>query len=154
MADFDFHVNEGNMDEVLDKLSKGFSEKERWEINKPAADVFKKALAYHIEIGTHHHPYRDSKYARKQANRKSIIDALATNKEHGGAVKVGITRKSKKAYIARFLNDGWTPRNQHGGPYEPVAGEHFWENSIDSSDEAVKKAELEALRAVLKKRGL
>lgn len=154
MADFFSSVDEGNMDSVLDKLSQEFTEAEKWEINKPAAEVFKKSLEYHINQGVHHRVYRNPYYQKMQANRKSIVKALAVNKEHGGAVKVGVTRKSKKAYIARFLNDGWIPRNQHGGPYEPVAGEHFWENTENDTGDAVKKAELESLKAVLKKRGL
>lgn len=140
------------MDDFFKEFGKGFSEQERWEINKPAAEVFKKALIYHIDVAENHHPYRNKYYKHE---RKGIIDNIAANKEHGGAVKVGVTRKSKKAYIARFLNDGWTPRNQRGGPYlPPIEPEHFWEDAMDQSAEGVKDAERESLREVLRKRGL
>ena len=67
---------------------------------------------------------------------------------------MGFTRKSKKAYIGRFLNDGWDVRNQYGGPYTHVEGEHFFERSVEDSDAAIKEAELESLRKVLKERDL
>lgn len=173
---FSGSVNTGNMDEVLDKLGEGFSEKERWEINKPAAQIYEKALKYNLahnlnptrngvlvpqsnganaEYVRNRHPNEDNKdLGYKRRDRSDLVKAIDYNKEHGGAVKVGFTRKSEKAYIGRFLNDGWDPRNQHGGPYQHVPGEHFFERSADASDEAVKQQELEALKDVMKRKGL
>lgn len=174
---FSSHLDEGNMDEFLDKMSKGFTEQERWDINRPAAKVYEKSLKYHV--GHNLNPTRngfmipdennvDVEYVRnrhksensipqnsyKRRDRQDLIDAIDYNKERGGAVRVGFTRKSEKAYIGRFLNDGWDPRNQHGGPYQHVEGEHFFEKSADSSDEEIKKTELESLRKVIKRKGL
>ena len=174
---FSSSLNPGNMDSILDKLSQGFTEKERWEINKPAAQVYEKALKYNLAHNLN--PTRNGiwidennsmvEYVRnrhktpeeqkkginyKRRNRKNLVDAIDYNKEHGGAVQVGFTRKSEKAYIGRFLNDGWDPRNQHGGPYEHVPGEHFFEKSTDNASEEIKRVEAESLRKVLKRKGL
>lgn len=186
MADglhFSSSLTTGNMDEILDKLSKGFSEKERWEINKPAAQVYEKSLKYHLAhnlnptrngievpqddgtkkeyVRNRHHKEEEGQNTTdttvmgyRPRDRQDLLDAIDYNKEHGGAVKVGFTRKSEKAYIGRFLNDGWDPRNQHGGPYQHVEGEHFFEKSADDSDEAIKETEKESLLKVLKRKGL
>lgn len=169
--DFSGELNAGKMDEVLDKLSREFTEQERWDINKPAAQVYKKALKYHVgysdrstrngimvgprEYVRNRHPVDENDTrAYKPRDRSDLVAAIDYNKEHGGAVTVGFTRKSQKAYIGRFLNDGWDPRNQHGGPYAHVEGEHFFEKSATESDSEIKKTELESLRKVLKNRGL
>lgn len=168
---FSSSLNAGNMDKVLDELSKGFDEKERWDINKPAAQVYEKALKYNLAhnlnptrngIMVDNPKYnREDEYVRnrqgkgyKKRDRQDLVDAIDYNKEHGGAVAVGFTRKSEKAYLGRFLNDGWDPRNQHGGPYTHVPGEHFFEKSAESADEEVKRVEEESLRKVLKRKGL
>lgn len=159
------------MDSILDKLSQGFTEKERWEINKPAAQVYEKALKYNLvhnlnptrnsrmgfdeETGQPVELVKDRKNGGyKRRDREDLVNAIDYNKEHGGAVQVGFTRKSEKAYIGRFLNDGWDPRNQHGGPYEHVPGEHFFEKSTDNASEEIKRVEAESLRKVLKRKGL
>lgn len=169
--DFSCKVHEGNMDKVLDKLGTAFTQSERWEINKPAAQVYEKSLKYHLahnlkptrngimvgnrEYVRNRHPVDENDTRTyKPRDRQDLVDAIDYNKEHGGAVKVGFTRKSKKAYIGRFLNDGWDVRNQYGGPYTHVEGEHFFERSVDDSDAAIKEAELESLRKVLKERDL
>lgn len=168
---FSSSLNPGNMDSILDKLSQGFTEKERWEINKPAAQVYEKALKYNLvhnlnptrnsrmgfdeETGQPVELVKDRKNGGyKRRDREDLVNAIDYNKEHGGAVQVGFTRKSEKAYIGRFLNDGWDPRNQHGGPYEHVPGEHFFEKSTDNASEEIKRVEAESLRKVLKRKGL
>lgn len=168
---FSSSLNPGNMDSILDKLSQGFTEKERWEINKPAAQVYEKALKYNLahnlnptrngrmgfdeETGQPAELVKDRENGGyKRRDRTDLVNAIDYNKEHGGAVKVGFTRKSEKAYIGRFLNDGWDPRNQHGGPYEHVPGEHFFEKSTDNASEEIKRVEAESLRKVLKRKGL
>ena len=168
---FSSSLNPGNMDSILDKLSQGFTEKERWEINKPAAQVYEKALKYNLahnlnptrngrmgfdeETGQPVELVKDRKKGGfKRRDREDLVNAIDYNKEHGGAVQVGFTRKSEKAYIGRFLNDGWDPRNQHGGPYEHVPGEHFFEKSTDNASEEIKRVEAESLRKVLKRKGL
>lgn len=159
------------MDSILDKLSEGFTEKERWEINKPAAQVYEKALKYNLthnldltlngiskvdkDTGAAVEFVRDRENGGyKRRDRSDLAKAIDYNKDHGGAVSVGFTRKSEKAYIGRFLNDGWDPRNQKGGPYGHVPGEHFFERSADGSGEEVKRVEAEALRKMLKRKGL
>lgn len=176
---FSSSLNSGNMDSILDKLSQGFTEKERWDINKPAAQVYEKALKYNLAHNLN--PTRNGilvedsetnrveEYVRnrhktpeekkkginyKRRDRQDLVDAIDYNKEHGGAVAVGFTRKSEKAYLGRFLNDGWDPRNQHGGPYTHVPGEHFFEKSAENADEEIKRVEEESLRKVLKRKGL
>lgn len=163
---FSESVNSGNMDEILDKLGKGFSEQERWDINKPSAQVYEKALKYNvahnlnptrngISVSGSHELVRDRENGGyKRRDRSDLVEAIDYNKEHGGAVKVGFTRKSKKAYIGRFLNDGWDPRNQYGGPYKHVPGEHFFERSSDATGEVIKQTELESLRSLMKSKGL
>lgn len=169
--DFTSKLNVGKMDEVLDKLSNEFTEKERWAINKPAAQVYEKSLKYHLAhnlnptrngvmignreyVRNRHTKGENDTRAYKPRDRDDLIEAIDYNREHGGAVRVGFTRKSKKAYLGRFLNDGWDTRNQFGGPYTHVEGEHFFERSVDDSDAEIKNTELESLRKALKERGL
>lgn len=158
MANFDYHIDEGDMDKVLENLSKHITRNEAYKINKPAAQVFEKALKKNIMNGNQVRPLRHSmstppgehgKWDLYNPDRTALINSLAINKEKDGAAKVGVTKKSKKAYIARFLNDGWSPRNQFGGPYKPVPGEHFWEKTSDEVDEEVRGAELKALKEYL-----
>lgn len=137
------------MDKALEALGKKFTEKEKWEINGKAILPFEKMLRKNIE--NRNVPYRDPNY---DPDRKALLATLETNNVRGGEVEVGFTKKGKKAYLGRFMNDGWDPRNQHGGPYKHVEGEHFWERTDADAGESVKVAELNALRQVMHRRGL
>lgn len=158
---FSSSISSGNMDKFFDSIGDQlFSEKERWEINKPAAKVYETALKYNLNKRSR--PLRETPRSVKDdktneyvpRDRDSLVKAIDINKDHGGAVSVGFTRKSEKSYIGRFLNDGWDPRNQHGGPYSHVPGEHFFEKSAESTADEVKEVEAESLRKVLKRKGL
>lgn len=143
--------NEHNMDSALNALAKGFTEKERWIINGMAVAKFQKALKTNIETKNRAVPYRDENY---KPNRDKMLSTLEINREPGGEVEVGFTKKGKQAYLARFMNDGWDVRNGSGGPYTHVEGEHFWERTEVETKKEVKEAELNGLKRVMYERGL
>lgn len=142
-------INEGKMDEALNKLGKSFTERERWEINSAAIYPFFVGLKKNLNDRPI--PYRSSDY---EPDRTKLTSTLAINKVRGGEVETGFSKKGKLAYIGRFLNDGWEVRNKHGGPYTTVPPEQFWERTEADFGESVKVAELRALRKVMRERGL
>lgn len=139
------------MDKKLAELGKAFTEKERFKINGKAMKPFEAHLRNYLETNL-----EKREYGRKEilSGEKHLLDTLETNKVPGGEVELGFTKKGKKAYIGRFLNDGWDVKNQYGGPYRHVEGMHFWEETESATEHEVKKAELEAIKAVMKRRGL
>lgn len=137
-------VNEQNMDRVLNQLGKTFSEKEAWEINGAAMRPFETTFKNNLSA-VHDAPLKKDEVAH-------LKDTLVVNKVRGGDVEIGFSRKGKKSYIGRLLNDGWDVRNQHGGPYVHKEGLHYWEKTETSTESEVKKAELSALKQVMRKR--
>lgn len=141
-------LNEANMDKKLEELGKSFTEKERFEINGKAMKPFENHLRSYLESNLNKYPHT------LKDGTKHLVDTLAVNKVSGGEVEIGFTKKEKKAYIGRFLNDGWDVRNQYGGPYKHVEGMHFWEETESATENKVKEEELKALKEVMRKRGL
>ena len=52
-----------------------------------------------------------------------MADTLVKNVNKDGSIEVGFSKKGNKAYIARFINDGWQSSNQYGGPYKYIPGD-------------------------------
>ncbi|QNQ83758.1 hypothetical protein FP435_04520 [Lactobacillus sp. PV037] len=144
-------LNEVNMDKKLEELGKSFTEKERFEINGAAMKPFEKHLRNFLQTNLKNNPYGAKQISNGEQH---LLDTLKRNKVSGGEVELGFTKKGKKAYIGRFLNDGWDVKNQYGGPYRHVEGMHFWEETESATEHEVKKAELEAIKKVMKRRGL
>ena len=81
-----------------------------------------------------------------------MADTLVKNVKKDGSIEVGFSKKGNKAYIARFINDGWQSHNQYGGPYKYIPGEHYWESTEEETHDAVIKAMTQAAKAVMDKR--
>lgn len=120
----------GDLDKKLMKLAKGLTTKQRIATNKAGMEVYKNAFK--------------ENFNSTMKNGKSILDTLTEDSSTGGMVSLGFSKEGKKAYLARFQNDGWIPRNQYGGPYKYhgelpiVPGKHFWERT--NENEAVMRA--------------
>lgn len=124
----------GNLDEKLMQLAKGLTTKQRIATNKAGMEVYRKAFEENFKSSMKH--------------GDSILETLTEDTSTGGTVSLGFSKKGKKAYLARFQNDGWIPRNQYGGPYKYhrelpiVPGKHFWEKT--NENQGVMKAVAEA----------
>lgn len=145
----DFKV-EGSLDEILERMADQFTVTEKKQINKPGADVFyhtlkEKVAPHRLSDGDKHH------------KGQHMIDTLKEVQHDNGAYEIGFTKAGKKAYIFRFLNDGWWTRNQynagrHSEPYSHVAGEHMWEDTTAETGNTIKDAEAKGLTEVMDKR--
>lgn len=137
-------LNENNFDRIIDNLAKRWTKAERAEVNKAGEAVFTPMLKKKVDV--HRTPGKGVGYPGHMA------DTLDNNVRYDGSVEIGFTKKGKKAYIARFLNDGWEEHNQHGGPYGHREGEHFWEETTTEAEEPSKKAMAEAAKQVMRKK--
>ena len=131
-------------------MANDFTVTEKAAINKPGADVFYNTLQEKVA----HHRLPDSD---KHHKGQHMADTLKEVKHDNGAYEIGFTKAGKKAYIFRFLNDGWWTRNQynasrHSEPYSHVGGEHMWEDTTAETDGAIKEAEAKGLINVMDKR--
>lgn len=152
-------LNINNMDDKLEELGRSFTSAEAWKINKAGIMPFYNALKGYYSVHRSAKDYRGewrrkNPDTRPRSPEKHLIDTLVINKEKDGSVATGFSKAGKKAYLARFLNDGWDVRNQYGGPYRHVEGGHYWEKAEDETAEQVKAGELEALKQVMRDRGL
>lgn len=139
--------NEHGFDEFLTRMSQRVTPKERSTINHAGMRVFKKKLEANIREHS----------GRKESNtkrREKMISTLTTKTEPGGRVLIGFSKKGKKAYLARFMNDGWDSKNQYGGPYTHQPGEHYWENTEGESKESVGKIMQSKTKEMMKRRSL
>ncbi len=134
--------NEANFDEFLEHLAKGLTAEQRAKANEAGAKAF-------IDIMKPKVPKRED--IKESAHlRDSLIEVENPN----GSVEVGFTKKGGKGYIGRILNDGWTPKPPGGrklkSHYAPVAGLHFWEQTIIEAKGQVSKAVYAEIKDVTK----
>ena len=135
-------IVKGKTDDALDVLSKVGTPKERSKVNHAGMRVFRKNLEDNI---------RNPDVGRKDSDimrREKMIDTLTTTTEGAGRVIIGFSKKGEKAYLARFMNDGWDSKNQYGGPYSHNPGEHFWEKT--ENDDKTKEAVSKVMRKIAK----
>ena len=132
--------NEAQMDNLLKELGKGIPISIKLAMNQNAMRPFKDVLKPKIEA--HRTSDDDLKVPPHMADTLIIQKDKKT-----GKVSIGFSKPGKKAYIARFLNDGWDVKNQYGGPYKRVEGLHYWESTESESKEAVTEAMKESLEA-------
>lgn len=137
--------NEAKFDAFLAKMSQKVTAKERSKINLAGMRVFQKNLEDNIR---QHQGRKESNTTR----REKMINTLTTKTEPGGRVFIGFSKKGKKSYLARFMNDGWDSKNQYGGPYGHQPGEHFWENTEKNAKEGVDKVMQSKTREMMRKR--
>lgn len=151
-------INEKNMDDALKALGQGFTPKEVEKINRSGILPFKRGLIRNSSVRKHTYPLTKQFIEKFRTNYgkewEPIEKTIVLHKRPDGTMEVGFSKDGKEAYISRFLNDGWDVRNQLGGPYRHVTGEHFWEKTEADEEKYVKEAELEALKEVMHKRGL
>lgn len=125
--------NGDSFERKLDELASGFSAKQKLMVNKAAANKFKDVLLSDDRV-----PFND------KTTGTHLRDGFLVQERKDGTAVVGFTAESSKGYIARLLNDGWTPvgpnhRGQESNN-QPVAGKHFWEKTIKEAKAPIRKA--------------
>ena len=148
----------GNIDRVLASLRSSLTGRETIRINTAGTEAYKAVLKKNFlardrpdSNGVMHH-YENSKGIPydSQHDRDKMADTLIVAHERGQtSVGVGFSTEGKLAFVGRFINDGWDPRNKYGGPYPHVNGEFYFEKSEVESQEAVKKAMADKLNRIL-----
>lgn len=98
-----------NFDKFLARVGKGFTLDERKKVNKAGDKVYEEAMQNFLNSHKSSHTYLKG--------TQHLADTLTHEIREDGHYEIGFSRKGKKAYVARLLNDGWRPRNQYGGPY-------------------------------------
>lgn len=110
-----------NFDKFLEHADKGFTLGERKKVNKVGDKAYEKAMQTFLDEHRRPVTYKDG--------TQHLADTLTHEIKEDGHYEIGFSKKGKKAYIARFLNDGWRPRNQFGGPYG-IADPAEWHDFI------------------------
>lgn len=110
-----------NFDKFLEQASQGFTLQDRKKVNKAGDKIYEKAMQSFLNTHKRDVVYKDG--------TQHLADTLTHEIKEDGHYEIGFSKKGKKAYIARFLNDGWKPRNQYGGPYG-IANPADWHDFI------------------------
>ena len=113
-----------NFDDFLEKADKGFTLSDRKKVNKVGDKIYEKAMLAFLKAHERDVVFEDG--------TKHLAETLTHEIKEDGHYEIGFSKKGKKAYIARFLNDGWKPRNQYGGPYGTAPKEKYadWHDFI------------------------
>lgn len=114
-------MTQDNFDKFLERADQGFTLSDRKKVNKVGDKVYEKAMKSFLDAHRRHVTYKDG--------TQHLADTLTHEIKEDGHYEIGFSKKGKKAYIARFLNDGWRPRNQFGGPYG-IANPPEWNDFI------------------------
>lgn len=133
-------VNDNGFTEKIDKLAEGFSADELYQVNSNVAEIFKKTVQPLI-------PERD-----KVNEKYHIRGSVTVERQKNNAATVGILKKSKKASVARFINDGWDSswngkRNGH-----KVQGLHFWEQAAKQAEDPMNTVMKEEVKKIINKK--
>ncbi|GEA92763.1 hypothetical protein PDA01_06560 [Pediococcus damnosus] len=133
-------VNDDGFTSSLDRLAQGFSSDELYKANSKTAEVFKNTVTDLI-------PKRSD-----VEEKYHIRDSVKIERKKNNAATVGILKKSKKAYVARFINDGWDSswngkRNGH-----KVQGLHFWEKAAKQAEEPMNTVMKEEVKKIINKK--
>lgn len=98
-----------NFDKFLAKAAQGFTLSERKKVNKAGDKVYEEAMSNFLDQHKSDRTYT--------GGTEHLADTLTHEIKEDGHYEIGFSKKGKKAYVARLLNDGWRPRNRYGGPY-------------------------------------
>lgn len=98
---------------------------ERRNVNKVGAKIYETALRRFLADQK-----EKSKYKKVKPGTEHLADTVTYEIAGDGHYEIGFSKKGKKAYIARFLNDGWRPRNQYSGPYGVAPKDPAWKDFI------------------------
>lgn len=102
-------ITNNNFDKVLADLSDGLTLEEHKRVNKVGDKIYERAMQQFLDSHKSDRVYKKG--------TEHLADTLTHEIKDDGSYEIGFSKKGKKAYVARLLNDGWRPRNQHGGPY-------------------------------------
>ena len=125
---------------TLDKLAEGLSYDELFEVNKKTAQVFVDTVKPMI-------PERDN------VNEKyHLRESLHIERQKNNSARVGFDKKTKKAAVSRFINDGWDSswKNKRNG--HKVQGLHFWEKAAKQAEEPMNTAMKEEVKKIINKK--
>ena len=128
-------IENNNFDRFLEKMENGLDVAERRKVNHAGADVYKDSMKQFLDSHRSNRVYLDG--------QNHLADTLTKQSEQNGAVDIGFSKAGKKAYIARFLNDGWESKNQYGGPYrrvQPAEWHDFFKKIGVAEDSNMAKA--------------
>lgn len=103
----------GKFDAFLQSVSQHglLTLKERRKVNRAGDKVYE----------THMHQFLDAHKTDRVYKRTNHLNKTLTHQiKEDGHYEIGFSKKGKKAYVARLLNDGFDVRNQYGGPYRHV----------------------------------
>lgn len=140
-----FDMKSAGFDRFLERVGDGFTIDERKKVNKAGSKVYQSSMQ--TFLNEHR---SDRKY---QNGTEHLADTLTHEITTGGKYEIGFSKKGKKAYIARLLNDGFDVRNQFGGPYKHVAPEEwhdFFKRIGDENDERMAHAMSDEAHKVIK----
>lgn len=127
-------ITSNGLDKWLDDHINGFSVTQRRKVNKAGSDIYEGSMQRFLN---------EHKTPRVYKNKQHLADTLTHEISNDGHYEVGFSKKGKKAYIARLLNDGWDVKNQYGGPYthaQPPEWHDFFSKIGDEKDQAMAKA--------------
>ena len=145
-------ITNHGLDDWLEEHENGFTVSQRRKINKAGSDVYEHALQAFLN---QHRSTRNL-----GADEQHLADTLTHEIANDGHYEVGFSKKGKKAYIARLLNDGWDSRNQfnrHGAPYrhvEPPEWHDFIARIGKDRDKDMAQAMVSKAKKVMRPKGL
>ena len=124
----------------LDRLAQGFSSDELYKANSKTAEVFKNTVTDLI-------PKRSD-----VEEKYHIRDSVKIERKKNNAATVGILKKSKKAYVARFINDGWDTSWDGKRNGKKVAGLHFWEKASKEAENRMNETMTDEVKKIINKK--
>lgn len=149
----------GNIDKVLRSIKSSLTGRESIRINTAGAEVYKKYLTENFlahnrpdregEAPTWHKDAKGIAYDSKHNREDMAKTIIVAHERFQTQVGVGFSTEGKLAYIGRFINDGWDPRNQFGGPFPHVPGEFYFEKTEVEAEDEVKEAMANKLNRIL-----
>lgn len=154
----------GNIDKVLSSLRNSLTGHEQIRINTAGAEVYKEFLVHNFlakdrpdSNGNMQHydtakgiPYDSKSKPGGPHDREKMAKTIIVAHERGRTdVGVGFSTEGKLAYIGRFINDGWDPRNHYAGPFPHVPGEFYFEKTEIEAEDEVKRAMANKLNRIL-----
>lgn len=125
---------------TLDKLAEGLSYDELFEVNKKTAQVFVDTVKPMIP-------------ERNNVNEKyHLRESLHIERQKNNSARVGFDKKTKKAAVTRFINDGWDSswKNKRNG--HKVQGLHFWEKAAKQAEDPMNTVMKEEIKKIINKK--
>lgn len=125
---------------ALDKLAEGLSYDELFEVNKKTAQVFVDTVKPMI-------PDRDEVHEKYH-----LRESLKIERQKNNSARVGFDKKTKKAAVSRFINDGWDSswKNKRNG--KKIEGLHFWEKATQESENKMNETMTEEVKKIVKRK--